>query len=120
MEGHWNIPKSVTLARWPYTLCQQPVRCHCKRVYLYLEQLQRGRVGREGELGADDGGLVPAAEGGGRGGGGGGGTGLGGLDGGPRRLRVVAATVVDAVVEDEVVLRLEVQQVHRAPLAPAK
>ena len=85
----------------------------------YLEQLQRGRVGREGELGADDGGLVPAAEGGG---GGGGGAGLGGLDGGPRRLRVVAATataVVDAVVEDEVVLRLEVQQVHRAPLAPA-
>ena len=82
----------------------------------YLEQLQRGRVGREGELCADDGGLVPAAEGGG----GGGGAGLGGLDGGPRRLRVVAEAVVDAVVEDEVVLRLEVQQVHRAPLAPAK
>ena len=86
----------------------------------YLEQLQRGRVGREGELGADDGGLVSAAEGGG----GGGGAGLGGLDGGPRRLRVVAAAtaaaVVDAVVEDEVVLRLEVQQVHRAPLAPAQ
>ena len=85
----------------------------------YLEQLQRGRVGREGELGADDGGLVSAAEGGG-----GGCAGLGGLDGGPRRLRVVAATaaatVVDAVVEYEVVLRLEVQQVHRAPLAPAK
>ena len=78
----------------------------------YLEQLQGGRVGREGELCADDGGLVPAAEGGG-------GAGLGGLDGGPRRLRVVAVTVVDAVVEDEVVLRLEVQQVHRAPLAPA-
>ena len=81
----------------------------------YLEQLQRGRVGREGELGADDGGLVSAAEGGG-----GGCAGLGGLDGGPRRLRVVAAAVVDAVVEDEVVLRLEVQQVHRAPLTPAK
>ena len=83
----------------------------------YLEQLQRGRVGREGELGADDGGLVAAGKGVCCGGGG---AGLGGLDGGPRRLRVVAEAVVDAVVEDEVVLRLEVQQVHRAPLAPAK
>ena len=85
--------------------------------YNYLELLQHSRVGGKGELGADDGVLVTSAPSGG----GGGCVGLGrrrrgGVDGGPRRLRIVDADVV----EDEVVLRLEVQQIHGAPLAPLR
>lgn len=82
--------------------------------YNYLELLKGGRVGGKGELGADDGVLVTSAPGGGVGGVGLGRRRRGGVDGGPRRLRIVDADVV----EDEVVLRLEVQQVHGAPLAP--
>ena len=78
----------------------------------YLGQLERGRVGREGELGADDGGLVAAAAAAAAA------DGLGGrgVEGGARRRRVGLTAVV---VEEEVVLRLQVQQVDGAPLAPA-